>query len=344
MKVLVTGHLGYIGVVLVPMLQHRGHQVVGLDSDLFERCTYEGGGRIHDVPTVRKDLRDLVPDDVRGFDGVMHLAGLSNDPLGDFNPQLTYDINHKASVRLAELCKQTGVPRYIFSSSCSNYGAGGDAVLDESGALNPVSAYGESKVLTERDVKPLASDAFSPVFLRNATAYGVSPRQRFDLVVNNLTAWAFTTGQVLLKTDGLQWRPLVHIEDISRAFVATLEAPRERVHNQSFNVGSTKENYRIRDVAEIVQSVVPNSKITFGTGAGADTRNYRVSCDKFAKAFPDFVPRWTVRTGVESLYKAFKASGLTPNDFEGPKYKRISHLQELMAKGIVATDFRVLKR
>ncbi|MBX3357073.1 MAG: SDR family oxidoreductase [Phycisphaeraceae bacterium] len=340
MRVLVTGHLGYIGTILTPMLLGRGHQVVGLDSDLFRRCTFGDPAAIASVPNIRKDIRDVEAKDVQGFDACLHLAGLSNDPLGDFNPELTYDINHRASVRLADLCKKAGVKRFIFSSSCSNYGAGGDGLLTESAAFNPVTPYGESKVMVERDVAPMASGEFSPVFLRNATAYGVSPRLRFDLVLNNLTAWAYTTGQVLLKSDGTPWRPIIHIEDISRAFVATMEAPREAVHGQAFNVCGTSENYRIRELAEIVRDTVPNSKVEFAAGASPDKRNYRVSGDKYAAAFPDHLPRWTARKAAQNLYETFRKTNLTPGDFEGEKYKRITHIQSLLKEGTLTADFR----
>lgn len=340
MRVLVTGHLGYIGTVLTPMLLARGHEVVGYDSDLYARCTFGPPSAIADVPCIRKDIRDAAIDDVRGFDAVLHLAGLSNDPLGDFNPDVTFDINHRASVRLAELAREAGVGRFIFSSSCSNYGAGGDGMLDESAAFNPVTPYGESKVMVERDVSQMASDRFTPVFLRNATAYGVSPRLRFDLVLNNLTAWAFTTGKVMIKSDGSPWRPIVHVEDISRAFVAAMEAPAEKVHNRAFNVGATAENYRVRDIAAIVGETVPASAITFADGASPDKRNYRVCCDRFAAAFPDFVPRWTARRGAAELYDAFRRHGVTLEEFEGPRYKRIAHIKQLLQEGALGEDFR----
>jgi nucleoside-diphosphate-sugar epimerase len=345
-RVLVTGHLGYIGTVLVPMLLGRGHRVVGLDSDLFSRCTFGEPAAIADVPNIRKDIRDVEVADLRAhgpFDACLHLAGLSNDPLGDFNPALTYDINHRASVRLAEICRECGVRRFVFSSSCSNYGAGGDGLLDEQAPFNPVTPYGESKVMVERDVAPMASDHFTPVFLRNATAYGVSPRLRFDLVLNNLTAWAYTTGQVLLKSDGTPWRPLVHIEDIARAFIATMEAPAEKVHAQAFNVCGTRENYRIRELAEIVRDTVPGSRVEFAAGASPDKRNYRVSGDKFASSFPDFAPTWTARAAARNLYDTFRRTNLSPDDFEGEKYKRIAHIQSLLKQGILGMDFR-LKR
>src|SRR6266853_2794176 len=248
MKVLVTGHLGYIGSVMVPMLQAAGVHVTGLDNALFADCLF--GDAPAAVPELRKDVRDVEAADLEGFDAVIHLAGLSNDPLGNLNPDLTYDINHHASVRLARLAKEVGVRRFLFSSSCSTYGAAGDKILDETADFNPVTPYGRSKVLVEQEVAQLASPEFSPVFLRNATAYGVSPRLRFDLVLNNLMAWALTTGRAFIKSDGTPWRPIVHIEDISRAFLAALEAPRELIHNQAFNVGRSEENYQIRDLAQ----------------------------------------------------------------------------------------------
>ena len=339
MKVLVTGHLGYIGTILTPMLLSRGHEVVGLDSDLYARSTYGPASAIASVPNIRKDIRDATLDDVRGFDAVLHLAGLSNDPLGDFNPQLTYDINHKASVRLAELAKRAGVARYIFSSSCSNYGAGGNDLLDESAAFHPVTPYGESKVMVERDVGTMADGRFSPVFLRNATAYGVSPRLRFDLVLNNLTAWALTTRQVMLKSDGTPWRPIVHIEDISRAFIATLEAPREQVHNESFNVGTTRENYRIRELAMIVKDTIPQAEVTFAEGASPDTRNYRANCDKYCTRFPGWAPQWTARAAAD-LRDSFTRVGITLEDFEGPRYKRLAHIKMLLDSGLLGPDLR----
>lgn len=340
MRVLVTGHLGYIGTILTPLLRARGHDVVGLDSDLFERSTYGPASAIASVPNIRKDVRDATIDDVRGFDAILHLAGLSNDPLGDFNAQLTFDINHKASVRLAELAKKAGVKRFVFSSSCSNYGAAGDTILDESSAFNPVTPYGESKVLVERDVATLADANFTPVFLRNATAYGVSPRLRFDLVLNNLTAWAFTTKKVMIKSDGTPWRPIVHIEDISRAFIATMEAPREKVHNEAFNVGATKENYRVRDLAMIVKDTIPESEVTFAEGASPDKRNYRVNCDKYCSRFPEFAPKWDARKAATDLRNSFSRVGVTLDDFEGPRFKRIAHIKKLLDEGKLGADFR----
>jgi len=341
MRVLVTGHLGYIGTVLTPMLLQRGHDVLGYDSDLYARCTFGPPDRIAAVPELCKDVRDVELTDLADMDAVLHLAGLSNDPLGDFNPSLTYDINYRASVRLAELAKRAGVQRFVFSSSCSNYGAAGDDLLDEQAAFNPVTPYGESKVLVERELAQMADTTFSPTFLRNATAFGVSPRLRFDLVLNNLMAWAFTSRMVLLKSDGTPWRPIVHIEDIARAFVAVLEAPRSVVHNQAFNVGSSSQNYRIRDLANLVQQRVAGSTIQFADGASPDRRNYRVSCEKFARTFPGFTPRWGAGRGADELYTAFTQVGITVADFEGPKYKRIAHVQELLAHGILDESLRV---
>jgi nucleoside-diphosphate-sugar epimerase len=338
MRVLLTGHKGYIGTVLTPMLLEAGHEVVGYDSDLFRRCTF--GDRIQDIPEIIKDIREVEAADVEGFDAVLHLAGLSNDPLGNFNPDLTYEINHLASVRLAELAKAAGVERYIFSSSCSNYGAGGDDFLTEESAFNPVTPYGISKVRVEQDVSKLADDTFSPTFLRNATAYGVSPRLRFDLVLNNLVAWALTTGKIYIKSDGTPWRPIVHIEDISRAFLAALHAPRELVHNEAFNVGRNEDNYRIREIAEIVKDTVPNCEVEFAADSGPDKRCYRVDCSRILSVLPEFQPQWDARKGAKELYDAYTQIGLTLEEFEGPRYQRISHLQQLIDGGDVDNTLR----
>jgi len=337
MKVLVTGHKGYIGVVLVPMLKKEGYEVVGLDSDLYQGCTF--GKEPAEIPSVDKDLRDVEAKDLKGIGAVMHLAGLSNDPLGDLNEELTYDINYRASVRLAKLCKEAGVERYIFSSSCSNYGAAGNAPLEETAGFNPVTAYGKSKVKVEQEVATLADNRFTPVFLRNATAYGVSSRLRFDLVLNNLVAWAFTTGSVRMKSDGEPWRPIVHIEDISAAFIAVLKAPKELVHNEAFNVGATEENYQIKTIARIVEETVPNSKVEFAKEAGPDKRNYRVNCSKIQRVL-GFRTKWTARQGAEQLYKAYKELGITLQDFEGDRYCRIAHIKMLLKKGSLDNSLR----
>jgi len=338
LKVLVTGHKGFIGAVLVPMLLKKGHDVVGLDSDLYRNCTY--GDAPKAVKEIIKDIRDVELMDVIGFDAIMHLAALSNDLLGNLNPELTLDINYRASVHLAELAREAGVPRFLFSSSCSMYGAAGDDFLDESADFKPVTPYAESKVLSERDISQLADDRFSPVFLRNATAYGVSPRMRFDLVLNNLTAWAFTTGNILMKSDGTPWRPIVHIEDISRAFVTLLEAPREVVHNQAFNIGINEENYRIRELADIVKNTVPGCDIEYAQGAGPDKRCYRVDFSKYRQTFKEAPLQWNARKGAVQIFESYKKYGLEKDEYEGVRYKRIAHIKHLISQNILDENLR----
>ncbi|BAZ46034.1 NAD-dependent epimerase/dehydratase [Chondrocystis sp. NIES-4102] len=323
---------------MIPMLLDKGYEVVGLDTDLYARSTFGKG--IVEIPELKKDVRDIELEDLEGFEAVLHLAGLSNDPLGNLNPNLTEEINYLASVKLAKLAKQAGVERFIFSSSCSNYGAGGEDWLNEESAFNPVTPYGVSKVKVEQDVSQLADDNFSPTFLRNATAYGVSPRLRFDLVLNNLVAWAFTKGLVYIKSDGTPWRPIVHIEDISRAFIAVLEAPRELIHNEAFNVGRNDDNYRIRDLADIVQATVPNCKIEYAPDAGPDKRCYRVDCSKIATVLPSFQPQWDATKGAEELYKVYQQVGLTLDEFEGSKYQRIAHIKYLIANELLDNELR----
>ncbi|MGB7293887.1 MAG: SDR family oxidoreductase [Thermodesulfobacteriota bacterium] len=328
MRILVTGHHGYIGMVLTPMLLQQGYEVIGLDCDLYDQCLFFENNFI--VPYIKKDIRDVGPEDIEGFDAILHLAGLSNDALGFLNPEITFQINLEATVRLARLAKSVGVPRFIFSSSCSNYGAAGDGFLNEEADFNPVTPYGRSKVLVEKELAKLADSSFSPTFLRNATVYGLSPRHRFDLVLNNLVAWAFTTGKVFLKSDGIPWRPIIHVEDVSQAFIAALGAPRDKVHNQAFNVGITEENYQIRDLAAIVEETVPGSIIEFSGDAGPDKRSYRVDCSKLSNTLPDFKPKWDARLGANQMFKAYKKVGLKLEDFEGPRNKRIDHIKELL--------------
>jgi nucleoside-diphosphate-sugar epimerase len=339
MRVLITGHRGYIGSVLVDRLKATGHEVVGVDTELYKDCTF-GGNTDGGIPTINRDIRDLSPTDLEGIDAIAHLAGICNDPLGDLLPETTYEINHAATVRLAEIAKTSGVRRFIFSSSCSVYGAAGEDWIDEQSKPNPITPYGVSKWRAEVDLRRLADARFSTVFLRSATAYGFSPRIRFDLVLNNLTAHACTSGKVLLKSDGMSWRPIVHIEDIGRAFVAALEAPVETVYNEIFNVGITTESYRIWEIAQIVEETVPGSRVEFAAGAGPDKRSYRVDCSKIARLLPNFRPQWTARRGARDLYKRYSEHGLLLEDFEGARYQRLAYLQSLMARGAIDNNLR----
>lgn len=338
MRVLVTGHRGYIGVELVPLLRQAGFDVVGLDTGFFDDSDFRSPP--DDVPALDLDLRDVTPDHVRGFGAVVHLGALSNDPLGDLNPRLTYDINLHASVNLASSARTAGVGRFVFASSCSLYGAGADGHLTEQAAFNPVTPYGESKVKTEIEVGALADDTFVPVYLRNATAYGVSRRLRADIVVNNLVGYALTTGQVRMMSDGTPWRPLVHIGDISRGVIAALTAPADAVRNQAFNIGRTQENFRIREVAELVAQVVPHCEVSLANNASPDARNYRVDFTKAERSLPGYTPQWTLRAGIEELYAAYKGHGMTEAEFLGPRYYRLKVIRGRLERGELDPDLR----
>ncbi len=334
MRVLVAGDRGYIGTVLVPLLRAAGHEADGLDSGLYEGCDLgpapaDSGGRL------TLDIRDVEPGRLVGYDAVACLAALSNDPLGYLNPATTYSVNLEGTLRLARAAKEAGVERFVFASSCSLYGAAGSRGVAEDADLFPVTPYGETKVMAERALSLLADDVFSPTYLRNATAYGVSPRLRLDIVVNNLTAVAMTTGEVRLESDGSPWRPVVHVEDICLAFLAALEAPRSLVHDEAFNVGRTEDNVQIGEIAEMVRAAVPGSRVSFVDGAGPDLRNYRVDFSKLTATFPDLKLRWSVQAGVEELVDAYTRHNFSYDDFVSSRFVRLRRIRELLSAGLI---------
>jgi nucleoside-diphosphate-sugar epimerase len=339
MRVLVTGHHGYIGSVLAPALQEAGQEVVGLDTFYYRGCNFGDGTEFK--PALALDLRDVQPAELDGFDAIVHLAALSNDPLGDFNPNWTYAINRDGTIALARAAKEAGVRRFVFASSCSMYGAAeGDAALTEDAPLRPLTPYAESKVAAEEALTELAGDDFAPVSMRNATVYGLSPRLRLDIVLNNLVAWAHATGAIRLQSDGSSWRPLIHVRDVARAALALLEAPEEVVRGEAFNIGSDVQNYRIRELAEIVHDRLPHCEVTFAEGASADPRSYRVDFSKFESAFPQCRFEWTAERGADELALGYEDVGLTFEDFQGHRYIRLGQLRRLLDANALDAELR----
>jgi nucleoside-diphosphate-sugar epimerase len=338
MRVLITGHRGYIGSVMVPFLSEAGHDVVGLDVGYFEGCDF--GSEPKRIPEIAIDLRDVQAKDLEGFDAVLHLAALSNDPLGSIDPEVTYEINFGAGIRLAMAAKAAGVPRFLFASSCSLYGKAGEHALDETASFLPVTPYAETKAWFERALSPMADDDFSPTYLRNATAHGTAPRLRGDLVVHNLIGSALSTGQVLIKSDGSPWRPLIHVEDISRAFRTALEAPKEVIHDQAFNVGRDDQNFQVRDIAEVVSRAVPGSEVVYATGGEPDVRDYRVDFSKIHSMLPSFEPQWDLVDSVADLVTEFRRNRLTIDDLDGPRHTRLRRIQELRRSGALDKRLR----
>jgi nucleoside-diphosphate-sugar epimerase len=333
--ILITGNTGYIGTIMTKFLQDNSYKVVGLDYDYYKGCEFYPANICH-FKQIVKDIRDISEKDLEGVTTIIHLAAFSNDPLGEINPLLTHEINYVASVKLAKLAKRLGIERFIFSSSCSLYGiASDDKPLTEEGRLNPITAYAKAKVEAEKEISKLADDNFHPVSMRNATVYGISPSLRLDLVVNNLTAWAYLTSKVAIMSDGTPWRPIIHVEDLCRAFLAVLEAPIEKIHNQPFNVGINEENYQIKDIAKQVEKIVPNSYVEILNKTGPDERTYRVDFSKLKKTLPQFKPIWNLREGVEELYQAYENFGLTQKDFQSPKYFRVRWITYLIESGIL---------
>jgi nucleoside-diphosphate-sugar epimerase len=338
-RVLVTGHHGYLGSVVAPMLHEAGHEVFGLDTFFYRGCDF--GESEFAFEERQGDVRDVTADDLDGFEAIVHLAALSNDPLGDLSPEVTYDINLRGTLHLAERAKEAGVERFVFASSCSMYGAAdGNDLLDESAPLRPLTPYAESKVAAEAGLSRLAGDTFSPISLRNATAYGVSPRLRLDVVLNNLAGWAFTTGRIRLLSDGSAWRPIVHVRDIGRATLGALSAPRDRVHDVAVNVGASAENYRVRELAELVHEELPACDVEIAGASYADPRSYRVDFSRFESLLPEHAPLWTARSGAEELVRAYRETGLSAEEFEGHRYTRLKQIRRLLDEGLLDDRLR----
>ncbi len=338
MKVLVTGHKGYIGSILTPVLLEAGHEVAGMDSDLYRACGYVGDPPT--VPETIKDIRDCTLVDFIGFDAVIHLAGLSNDPLGNYQPGLTYEINASAAIRVAECAREAGVRRLLFASSCSNYGKSGEELLDENATFKPVTPYGTSKVKAEQGINSLATKSFTPIHLRAGTAFGLSPRIRFDLVLNNLVAWAVATKLIRLKSDGSAWRPLVHVADVVQAYRVLLEADTKKLSHGAYNIGSTQQNFRICDLADLIMSLYPEAEVKFASGAFKDERNYRVDCSRLEKLGVGYQVRMSVADGIREMLQALQNHPVSVEEFEGHRFGRVAHVLHLIEHGLLRQDLR----
>lgn len=337
MKILVTGTEGYLGSLLAPILMERGHEVIGVDTGFYKVGWLYNGTELT-AKTLNKDIRHITPLDLQGVEAVVHMAELSNDPTGQLSPTITYDINHKGSIRLATLAKAAGVRRFVYMSSCSVYGVATEGDVTEESPVNPQTAYAECKTLVERDVMPLADDSFSPTFMRNATAFGASPRMRFDIVLNNLAGLAWTTKEIKMTSDGTPWRPLVHALDISKAIACTLEAPRDIIHNQIFNVGDTANNYQVKEIAQIIADVFKGCKLNFGD-KGSDNRSYRVSFEKINKILPGFKCEWNAAKGTQQLFDLFTLIDMSSDTFLSRGFTRLKQLEYLIRTQQIDKDF-----